>query len=200
MATVRTVKLPAGEEVPALGLGTWHLGEDPAKRREEIAAIRTGLDLGMTLIDTAEMYVGAEDLIGEAVAGRRNECFIVDKLLPTHATRRGAVEACEKSLRRLVTDHIDPYLYLLIATGRQAAGDHDGVVGLRVGAEQELALCAPAGDQVELTRRGGMPGWLSRSWPANGYAISRGWSSAWPDTGQRVRSQGREISTDPDCP
>ncbi|HEX7942794.1 MAG TPA: aldo/keto reductase [Gemmatimonadaceae bacterium] len=110
MATVRTVKLPAGEEVPALGLGTWHLGEDPAKRREEIAAIRTGLDLGMTLIDTAEMYVGAEDLIREAVAGRRNECFIVDKLLPTHATRRGTVEACEKSLRRLVTDHIDLYM------------------------------------------------------------------------------------------
>lgn len=110
MATVRTVKLPAGEEVPALGLGTWHLGEDPAKRREEIAAIRTGLDLGMTLIDTAEMYVGAEDLIREAVAGRRNECFIVDKLPPTHATRRGTVEACEKSLRRLVTDHIDLYM------------------------------------------------------------------------------------------
>jgi diketogulonate reductase-like aldo/keto reductase len=110
MATVRTVKLPAGEEVPALGLGTWHLGEDPAKRREEIAAIRTGLDLGMTLIDTAEMYVGAEDLVREAVAGRRNECFIVDKLLPTHATRRGTVEACEKSLRRLVTDHIDLYM------------------------------------------------------------------------------------------
>jgi diketogulonate reductase-like aldo/keto reductase len=96
--------------VPALGLGTWHLGEDPAKRREEIAAIRTGLDLGMTLIDTAEMYVGAEDLIREAVAGRRNECFIVDKLSPTHATRRGTVEACERSLRRLVTDHIDLYL------------------------------------------------------------------------------------------
>lgn len=110
MATVRTVKLPAGEDVPALGLGTWHLGEDPAKRREEIAAIRAGLDLGMTLIDTAEMYVGAEDLIGEAVAGRRNECFIVDKLLPTHATRRGTVEACEESLRRLVTDHIDLYM------------------------------------------------------------------------------------------
>lgn len=110
MATVRTVKLPAGEDVPALGLGTWHLGEDPAKRREEIAAIRTGLDLGMTLIDTAEMYVGAEDLIREAVAGRRNECFIVDKLSPTHATRRGTVEACEKSLRRLVTDHIDLYM------------------------------------------------------------------------------------------
>ena len=110
MATVRTIKLPAGEEVPALGLGTWHLGEDPAKRREEIAAIRTGLDLGMTLIDTAEMYVGAEDLIREAIAGRRNECFIVDKVLPTHATRRGTVEACENSLRRLVTDHIDLYM------------------------------------------------------------------------------------------
>lgn len=110
MATVRTIKLVAGEEVPALGLGTWHLGEDPAKRRDEIAALRTGLDLGMTLIDTAEMYVGAEDLISEAIAGRRDECFIVDKVLPTHATRRGTVAACENSLRRLATDHVDLYL------------------------------------------------------------------------------------------
>src|SRR3954468_7232844 len=110
MATVRTVKLPAGEEVPALGLGTWHLGEDRAKRREEIAAIRAGLDLGMTLIDTAEMYVGAEDLISEAISGRREECFIVDKVLPAHATRAGTMRACENSLRQLVTDHIDLYL------------------------------------------------------------------------------------------
>jgi diketogulonate reductase-like aldo/keto reductase len=110
MAAIRTVKLPSGESVPALGQGSWHLGEDPDTRREEIAAIRVGLDLGMTLIDTAEMYVGAEDLIREAIAGRRNECFIVDKVEPIHATRRGTVQACENSLRRLVTDHIDLYL------------------------------------------------------------------------------------------
>ena len=110
MATIRTVKLPSGESVPALGQGTWHLGENPNTRREEIAAMRLGLDLGMTLIDTAEMYVGAEDLIREAIAGRRNECFIVDKVQPNHATRRGTINACENSLRRLVTDHIDLYL------------------------------------------------------------------------------------------
>jgi diketogulonate reductase-like aldo/keto reductase len=110
MEAIRTVKLPAGEEVPALGQGTWHLGEDPKNRRQEIAALRLGLDLGMTLIDTAEMYVGAEDLVREAIAGRRQECFIVDKVVPSHATRRGTIEACEDSLRRLVTDRIDLYL------------------------------------------------------------------------------------------
>jgi diketogulonate reductase-like aldo/keto reductase len=110
MAAMRTVKLPAGEAVPALGQGTWHLGEDPRNRPQEIAALRLGLDLGMTLIDTAEMYVGAEDLIREAIAGRRQECFIVDKVVPSHATRRGTIEACEHSLRRLVTDRIDLYL------------------------------------------------------------------------------------------
>lgn len=112
MASIRTIKLPSGESVPALGQGTWHLGEHPSKRQDEIAALRLGLDLGMTLIDTAEMYVGAEDLIREAIGmvGRRNECFIVDKVRPSHATRRGTIQACEDSLRRLVTDRIDLYL------------------------------------------------------------------------------------------
>ncbi len=112
MASIRTVKLPSGESVPALGQGTWHLGERPSKRQDEIAALRLGLDLGLTLIDTAEMYVGAEDLIREAIGmvGRRNECFIVDKVRPSHATRRGTIQACEDSLRRLVTDRIDLYL------------------------------------------------------------------------------------------
>jgi diketogulonate reductase-like aldo/keto reductase len=112
MASIRTVQLPSGESVPALGQGTWHLGEHPSKRQDEIAALRLGLDLGMTLIDTAEIYVGAEDLIREAIGmvGRRNECFIVDKVLPSHATRRGTIQACEGSLRRLVTDRIDLYL------------------------------------------------------------------------------------------
>ncbi len=107
---MRTVKLPSGENVPVLGQGTWHLGENPNSRREEIAALRTGLELGMTLIDTSELYVGAEDLIREAIAGRRNECFIVDKVAPNHATRHGTMKACENSLRQLVTDHIDLYL------------------------------------------------------------------------------------------
>ncbi|NVB79925.1 MAG: aldo/keto reductase [Kofleriaceae bacterium] len=107
---MRTVTLPSGERVPALGQGTWHMGEDPALRQDEVAALRTGLDLGMTLIDTAEMYIGAEDLIREAIAGRREECFIVDKVLPAHATRAGTIRACENSLRQLVTDRIDLYL------------------------------------------------------------------------------------------
>jgi diketogulonate reductase-like aldo/keto reductase len=110
MATIRKVKLSSGDSVPALGQGTWHLGEDPSLRHEEISAMRLGIDLGMTLIDTAELYVGAEDLVREAIAGRRHECFIVDKVEPSHATRRGTIEACERSLHRLVTDHIDLYL------------------------------------------------------------------------------------------
>lgn len=107
---IRTVRLPAGEKVPVLGMGTWHMGEDRSKRQQELTALRVGLDLGMTLIDTAELYVGAEDLVREAIAGRRNEVFIVDKVVPSHATRRGTIHACEQSLRALVTDHIDLYL------------------------------------------------------------------------------------------
>lgn len=109
-SAMRTVMLPSGEAVPALGQGTWHMGENSARRQDEVAAVRAGLDLGMTLIDTAEMYVGAEDLISEAISGRREECFIVDKVLPAHATRAGTIRACENSLRQLVTDHIDLYL------------------------------------------------------------------------------------------
>lgn len=109
---MKTVTLPAGERVPALGQGTWYMGDDRAARAGEIAALRLGLDLGLTLIDTAEMYGDgrAESLVGEAITGRRNEVFLVSKVLPNHATRRGTVAACEKSLRRLSTDRIDLYL------------------------------------------------------------------------------------------
>jgi diketogulonate reductase-like aldo/keto reductase len=88
------------------------MGEDPAKRHAEIAVLRTGLDLGMTLIDTAEMYGdgAAEELIGQAIAGRREEVFLVSKVLPHNATRRGTIEACGRSLRRLRTDYLDLYL------------------------------------------------------------------------------------------
>ncbi|WP_433284017.1 aldo/keto reductase [Pseudonocardia sp. CA-142604] len=118
MAGPRTVTLPSGEEVPALGQGTWYLGDDPRRRSDEVAALRLGLDLGMTVIDTAEMYGdgAAEELVGEAFAGRRDEVFIVDKVLPHHATRAGTVQACRESLRRLGTDRID--LYLLHWRGR----------------------------------------------------------------------------------
>jgi diketogulonate reductase-like aldo/keto reductase len=110
--TARTIALPSGETVPALGLGTWYLGEDPQRRSEEITALRLGLDLGMTLIDTAEMYGGgaAELLIGEAIEGRRDEVFLVSKVLPQHASARGTISACEASLSRLRTDRIDLYL------------------------------------------------------------------------------------------
>lgn len=109
---MKTVVLPSTERVPALGMGTWRMGEDPGKRAEEIATLRLGLDLGATLIDTAEMYGEgqAEELIGEAIAGRREEVFLVSKVYPHNATRKGAVLACERSLRRLRTDRLDLYL------------------------------------------------------------------------------------------
>jgi diketogulonate reductase-like aldo/keto reductase len=115
---VRTVRLPDGKEIPVLGQGTWGMGEDPVARAEELRALRLGLDLGMTLIDTAEMYGdgAAEELVAEAIAGRRDEVFLVTKVLPSNASRHGTIEACEDSLKRLQTDRID--LYLLHWRGR----------------------------------------------------------------------------------
>jgi len=109
---MRTLRLPSGRPVPVLGQGTWGMGEDPTKRPAEIAALRLGLDLGMTLIDTAEMYGegGAEEVIGEAIAGRRAEVFLVSKVYPHNATQRGAIEACGHSLLRLKTSYLDLYL------------------------------------------------------------------------------------------
>ncbi len=109
---VRTTTLPSGEAVPVLGQGTWHMGEGKHPRKQEIEALRLGLDLGMSLIDTAEMYGDgkAEELVGEAIAGRREDVFIVTKVLPQNATRSGTVAACERSLRRLKTNQIDLYL------------------------------------------------------------------------------------------
>lgn len=106
------VTLPGGEVVPALGQGTWNIGENRATRAEEIATIRLGLDLGLALIDTAEMYGEgrAEELVGEAIAGRRDEVFVVTKVYPHNASREGTAAACERSLRRLRTDRIDLYL------------------------------------------------------------------------------------------
>jgi len=115
---MRTTKLPSGEAVPVLGQGTWYMGDEPRRRADEIAALRLGIDLGMTLIDTAEMYGNgaSEKLVGEAIAGRRNDVFLVSKVLPSNASRAGTIAACENSLRRLGTDHID--LYLLHWRGR----------------------------------------------------------------------------------
>jgi diketogulonate reductase-like aldo/keto reductase len=118
MSDVRTTKLHSGTEVPVLGQGTWGWAEDARRRVNEIASLRRGLKLGLSLIDTAEMYAdgGAEKLVGEAIAGRRDEVFLVSKVLPGNATRDGTVAACERSLRRVRTDWLD--LYLLHWRGR----------------------------------------------------------------------------------
>jgi len=109
---MKIVTLPCGERVPAFGMGTWHFGEDAAVRKEEIATLRLGLDLGARLIDTAEMYGSgrAEQLVGEAIQDRREDVFLVTKVLPSHAARQDTKTACERSLRFLKTDQIDLYL------------------------------------------------------------------------------------------
>ena len=111
--SVRTTLLPSERPMPVLGQGTWRMGEERSRRQAEIAALRLGLDQGMTLIDTAEMYGegGAEEVVGEAIKDRsRSEVFIVSKVYPHNASRRGAIEACERSVRRLKVEYIDLYL------------------------------------------------------------------------------------------
>lgn len=167
--------LAGGERVPTLGQGTWMMGERGANRREEADALRLGLDLGMTLIDTAEMYAsgGSEDVVAEAMAGRRDAVFLVSKVLPSNASRSGVPTACENSLRRLKTDRIDLYLYhwrggtplaetieALDRLRQSGKVRHWGVSNFDTDDMQELALL-PAGDQVQanqilynLSRRG----------------------------------------------
>ena len=117
-STIPTVRLADGCDVSALGMGTWHMGEREDRRRREVAALRAGIDAGMTLIDTAEMYGdgGAEEVIAQAISGRRDGVFLVSKVYPHNAGRRRAIQACERSLKRLQTDHVD--LYLLHWRGR----------------------------------------------------------------------------------
>lgn len=172
---MRTVTLPSGEKVPALGQGTWNMGDERASRAGEIAALQAGMDLGLTLIDTAEMYGEgkSEELVGEALAGRRSEAFLVSKVYPHNASRKGAVLACERSLKRLGTDRLDLYLLhwrggiafeetLEAFTVLQEAGKirHYGVSNLDLGDMQELWK-TPGGSGVQtnqllynLTRRG----------------------------------------------
>lgn len=109
---IARVRLPDGTPVLSLGQGTWFMGNDPSTRKQEVAALQCGIDLGMTLIDTAEMYGdgAAELLVGKAIANRRSDVFLVSKVLPHHADRRGTQAACEASLRRLKTDCLDLYL------------------------------------------------------------------------------------------
>ena len=114
---MRRIEL-AGKQVPVIGLGTWRMGEDERLRSREVTALREGLDLGLSLIDTAEMYGegGAEQVVGEAIAGRRDEVFLVSKVYPHNASLDGVQAACERSLKRLGCEHID--LYLLHWRGR----------------------------------------------------------------------------------
>jgi diketogulonate reductase-like aldo/keto reductase len=191
----RSVVLSSGEGIAALGQGTWHFAERPARRADEIASMRLGLDLGMTVVDTAEMYAdgASEVLVGEAIAGRRDEVFLVDKVLPSHATRAGTVRACEASLARLDTDRID--LYLLhwrgsVPLAETVAGFADlmerglirywGVSNLDADDMVEM-VGVPGGDQVQtdqilynLTRRGpeyDLLPWLSeRKMPIMAYS------------------------------
>ena len=120
---MRKITFTNGATVPALGQGTWYMGDRADQRAREVAALQAGMDLGMTLIDTAEMYAngGAEAVVGEAIRRRRDEVFLVSKVLPNNASRRGTVEACERSLKRMGVDVID--LYLLHWPGSYPLGE-----------------------------------------------------------------------------
>lgn len=108
----RRITLADGTKIPAIGQGTWHMGDDPSKRRAEIDSLRLGVQLGLTLIDTAELYGygKSENVVGEAIKGIRDHVFLVSKALPSHGSRKDLAQACEDSLRRLGTDHLDLYL------------------------------------------------------------------------------------------
>lgn len=112
MTSIPTLALPSGARIPTFGIGTWRMGEDRRRRKDETDAIRHAIDLGFTLIDTAEMYGegGAEEAIADAIEGRRDGLYIVSKVYPHNASRRGAVAACERSLKRLRIERIDLYL------------------------------------------------------------------------------------------
>jgi len=163
---MKTVCLPTGETVPALGIGTWYLGEFTQHRADEIACIRLALDSGIRLIDTAEMYGegAAEELVGEAIAGQRKDAFLVSKVYPYNASRKAAIAACERSLKRLGTDYLDLYLLhwrggvpfeetLEAFTRLQAAGKirHFGVSNLDIDDMQEWY--ASAGGQACATNQ-----------------------------------------------
>lgn len=195
VAGIRTVTFADGARVPALGLGTWKMGERPETRRAEVDALVHGFDLGLTLVDTAEMYAegGAELVVGRALAGRRDRIFVVSKVYPHNAGRLSAVAACERSLERLAIDRID--LYLLHWRGRIPLAEtveaferlrrdgkiaRWGVSNLDVDDLDELAGvphgAACAADQVlfHLGERGIERGVLPRcrAWPMPAFAYS----------------------------
>src|SRR5215203_1246027 len=195
IAMADRVRIPGGEEVVALGQGTWRMGEDRGRRAKEIAALRLGIELGMTLIDTAEMYGEGrtEELVGEALRDLRQGVFLVSKVYPHNASRKGVVEACERSLRRLRTDRLD--LYLLhwpgsIPLAETVAGfealaltgkiRHWGVSNFDTGDMEELFavsggdVCAANQILYNLSRRGPehdlMPWLAARGVPAMAYS------------------------------
>ena len=169
---MKTVTFGSGVSVPVLGQGTWNMGEDASRKAAEVRALQLGLDLGMTLIDTAEMYGegGAEEVVGAALAGRRSEAFLVSKVYPHNASFDGVREACERSLRRLRVESID--LYLLHWQGHHPLAEtFDGFEALRQAGkirdygvsnldlpsmEEAIGYGAPATDQVlyNLLKRG----------------------------------------------
>lgn len=171
---MKTIRFLDGVTVPALGQGTWMMAEDPARRSDEIAALREGLSLGLNLIDTAEMYADGESerLVGEAIAGMRDEVFLVSKAYPQNASRDRLQHACEASLDRLGTDRLD--LYLLHWRGRVPLAEtveamkrlvasgkilRWGVSNLDTDDMEELVTCGGEGCQTDqilynLTRRG----------------------------------------------
>lgn len=169
---MKTVTFASGVSVPVLGQGTWNMGEGASRKAAEVRALQLGLDLGMTLIDTAEMYGegGAEEVVGAALAGRRSEAFLVSKVYPHNASFDGVREACERSLRRLRVESID--LYLLHWQGHHPLAEtFDGFEALRQAGkigdygvsnldlpsmEDAVGYGAPATDQVlyNLLKRG----------------------------------------------
>ncbi len=109
---MRMINLPSKRQIPVLGMGTWMMGESHSSFQREVEALRHGLDLGLSLIDTAEMYGegGAEEVVAQAISNRRSEVFLVSKVYPHNASKQGAIAACERSLKRLNTDYLDLYL------------------------------------------------------------------------------------------
>ena len=107
---MRFITLKNNERIPVLGQGTWHMGERPSEFKKEVDALKLGIDLGMTLIDTAELYSDAELVVAEAIKGRRDEVFVVSKVLPSNASYKKTMQACERSLQRLQIDCLDMYL------------------------------------------------------------------------------------------
>jgi len=173
MTAIPTTPLPDGTSIPVFGMGTWHMGESRGRFDAEVTALRRGLELGITLIDTAEMYGsgGAEQVVGEAIKGQRDATYLVSKVLPSNASRQRTIKACEQSLERLGTDRLDLYLLHwrggtpLAETVRafeelKAAGKilRWGVSNFDLDDMQELAAISPdcAVNQVlyNLTRRG----------------------------------------------